>query len=112
MLHVRAYSRSGAIFPLRFRRADFRLRRAALVRALVSKPVAALVGINPDAEGNQRADFAVLGNIRATSDDAFPPDMIMDGKLEMPFLRDWAVTLDLKQGLAWLGKPAGPPAAA
>ncbi|RYY23319.1 MAG: hypothetical protein EOP62_20425 [Sphingomonadales bacterium] len=79
---------------------------------LVSKPVAAMVGMDPAAEGKQRADFAVAGDIRATSDDAFSPDMIIDGNLGMPFLRNWVVTLDLKQGLAWLGKPPVPPAPA
>jgi hypothetical protein len=54
----------------------------------------------------------VVGAIRATTDDAFAPDMIMDGNLGMPFLRNWVVTLDLKNGLAWLGKPAHPPAPA
>lgn len=79
---------------------------------LVSKPVAAMVGMDPAAEGKQRADFAVVGDIRATSDDAFSPNMIMDGNLGMPFLRNWVVTIDLKQGLAWLSKPPVPPAPA
>jgi hypothetical protein len=79
---------------------------------LVSKPVAALLGLDPAAEGKQPADFAVLGGIRATTADAFTPDMIMDGNLGMPFLRNWVVTLDLERGLAWIGVPpvAPPPA--
>ena len=79
---------------------------------LVSKPVAELVGMDPTAEGKQRADFAVLGDIRATTEDAFTPDLIMDGNLGMPFLRNWVVTLDLKEGKAWLGVPPVPPAPA
>jgi hypothetical protein len=75
---------------------------------LASKPIAELVGLDPAKEGKQHADFAVVGDIRATTDDAFTPDMIMDGNLGMPFLRNWVVTMDLKEGRAWLGKPAHP----
>ncbi|MES2096039.1 MAG: hypothetical protein V4459_04715 [Pseudomonadota bacterium] len=76
---------------------------------LVSKPVAALLGMDPANDGKQPADFAVVGDIRATTADAFSPDMIMDGNLGMPFLRNWVVTLDLANGLAWIGKPATAP---
>lgn len=76
---------------------------------LVSKPVAALVGLDPANEGKQPADFPILGDIRATTPDAFSPDMIMDGNLGMPFLRNWVVTLDLARGLAWIGTPPVPP---
>ena len=38
---------------------------------------------------------------------AFAPDkMILDGNLGMPFLRKWAVTVDLKNGRLWLA-PTG-----
>ncbi|WP_137861666.1 MULTISPECIES: aspartyl protease family protein [unclassified Sphingomonas] len=76
---------------------------------LVSQPVAELVGMDPKQEGKQPADFEVLGDIRATTPDAFTPDMIMDGNLGMPFLRNWVVTIDLARGLAWIGKPPVPP---
>jgi hypothetical protein len=38
--------------------------------------------------------------------DAFTPDLIMDGNLGMPFLRNWVITLDLQAGTAWIA-PAG-----
>lgn len=76
---------------------------------LASKPIAELVGMNPALEGKQPADFEVMGGIRATTADAFTPDMIMDGNLGMPFLRNWVVTLDLARGLAWIGRPPVPP---
>lgn len=76
---------------------------------LASKPIAELVGMDPAKEDKQPADFEVLGDIRATTGDAFTPDMIMDGNLGMPFLRNWVVTLDLARGLAWIGKPPVPP---
>jgi len=79
---------------------------------LVSKPVAREVGLDPAVEGKQHADFKVADDIRATTGDAFTPDMIMDGNLGMPFLRNWVVTLDLKEGLAWIGPPPKPPAPA
>ncbi|HWK35403.1 hypothetical protein [Sphingomonas sp.] len=79
---------------------------------LVSKPMAALVGLDPANEGRQAADFVVTGDVRATTDAAFAPDMIIDGNLGMPFLRNWVVTFDLAHGRAWLGKPPVGPAPA
>lgn len=76
---------------------------------LVSKPVAELVGMDPKLEAKQPADFAVIDGVRATTADAFTPDMIMDGNLGMPFLRNWVVTLDLDRGRAWIGEPPVPP---
>jgi len=76
---------------------------------LASKAIAHLVGMDPKVEGKQAADFEVLGDIRATTADAFAPDMIMDGNLGMPFLRNWVVMLDLAKGLAWIGRPPAPP---
>lgn len=70
---------------------------------LVSKPVAELVGLNPAQSGKQQADFEITDGVRVHSGDAFTPDMIMDGNLGMPFLRNWLVTLDLKAGRAWIG---------
>lgn len=79
---------------------------------LVSKPVAGLVGMDGAQDGKQAADFTVVGDVRATTADAFAPDMTIDGNLGMPFLRNWIVTLDLAQGKAWLGRPSVGPAAA
>ena len=76
---------------------------------LASKAIAHLVGMDPKQEGKQIADFEVQGDIRATTPDAFAPDMIMDGNLGMPFLRNWVVMLDLAKGLAWIGQPPVPP---
>jgi hypothetical protein len=76
---------------------------------LVSKAVANLVGLDPAKEDRQQADFQLMGDIRVVSDAAFTPDMIIEGNLGMPFLRNWVVTLDLARGLAWIGKPPVPP---
>jgi len=68
---------------------------------LVSKPYAGLFGLDPKAEGPQRADFPVAPGLRAQGP-AFAPDMILDGNLGMPFLRDKVITLDLRTGRLWL----------
>lgn len=73
---------------------------------LVSKPVAALVGMDSSIAGKQRADFAVTEGVQVRTGDAFTPDLIMDGNLGMPFLRHWIVTLDLTAGTGWIA-PAG-----
>jgi hypothetical protein len=78
---------------------------------LVSKPVASLLGLDSAVAGKQRADFAVSPGVRVRSDDAYTPDMTMDGNLGMPFLRHWLVTLDLRTQRAWIA-PAILPAAA
>jgi hypothetical protein len=44
--------------------------------------------------------------VRVQTTDAFTPDLIMDGNLGMPFLRNWVVTLDLQAGTGWIA-PAG-----
>lgn len=73
---------------------------------LVSKPVARLLGLDPDAKEKQHADFLVVGSARARTEDAYTPDMIMDGNLGMPFLKNWVVTLDLRTGRGWLAPAA------
>jgi hypothetical protein len=74
---------------------------------LVSKPVAALVGLDSSVAGRQTADFAVLDGVRVRTGDAFTPELIMDGNLGMPFLRHWIVTLDLQAGTGWIAPATG-----
>ena len=71
---------------------------------LVAKPYAALLGLDPEEKGPQQADFAVSGAMRARGS-AFTPDMILDGNLGMPFLKDKVVTLDLAAGKLWIAAP-------
>lgn len=68
---------------------------------LVSKPYAKLFGLNPDAEGPQAGAIPLVSGIAAKGM-VFTPDLIIDGNLGMPFLKDWAVTLDLAKGRMWL----------
>ena len=73
---------------------------------LVSKPVASLVGLDSAVAVRQAADFAVTEGVRVRTTDAFTPDLILDGNLGMPFLRNWVITLDLQAGTGWIA-PAG-----
>lgn len=78
---------------------------------LVSKPYAALFGLDAEADGPQQARIEVAPGIVAEAL-AFTPDMNIDGNLGMPFLKDWIVTLDLAAGRMWLRRnpvpaPAG-----
>ena len=75
---------------------------------LVSKPVAALVGLDSAVAGRQQADFAVMEGVRVRTGDAFTPDLIMDGNLGMPFLRHWVVTLDLQAGTGGIAPASAP----
>lgn len=74
---------------------------------LVSKPYAEYFGLDPNKEGPQEADFAVSPDFRAKGM-AFTPDMILDGNIGMPFLRDKVVTFDLANGRAWIAQGAKP----
>lgn len=73
---------------------------------LVSKHLAAAFGLDPDAPGPQRADFEIAPGIRATTDRAFTPDMILDGNLGMPFLSHHVITIDLAHERVWI-RPNG-----
>lgn len=68
---------------------------------LVSKPYASLFGLDPTKDGPQAIDVVLGGNLRM-SGRAFTPDMIIDGNVGMPFLKDVAITLDLAAGRLWV----------
>jgi len=68
---------------------------------LVSKPYAALFGLDPAAKGPQPVRIPVADGIVAEGL-AFTPEMNIDGNLGMPFLKDWIVTVDLAAGRMWL----------
>lgn len=74
---------------------------------LVAKPYAAMFGLDPEEKGPQTADFPVSGSLRAQGV-AFAPDMILDGNLGMPFLKDKVITLDLAAGALWIAAPSKP----
>lgn len=77
---------------------------------LVAKHNASLFGLQADAEGPQSGHFKVTDGVDIESQHMFTPDMIMDGNLGMPFLHDWIITLDLREGRGWIveNPDAGP----
>jgi hypothetical protein len=74
---------------------------------LVSQPYADAFGLDAKQEGPQSADFEVSKDFRATGT-AFTPNMILDGNLGMPFLKDKIVTLDLGSGRLWIAASSKP----
>ncbi|HJV23966.1 MAG TPA: retropepsin-like aspartic protease [Holophagaceae bacterium] len=78
---------------------------------LIAKPYAALFGLDPAAEGPQPVSFDLAPGLKV-SGRAFTPDMILDGNIGMPFLKDVVMTLDLARGRLWIApgmRPAGSP---
>lgn len=75
---------------------------------LVSKPYAAMFGLDPEGQGPQPVRIPIADGIVAEGL-AFTPEMNIDGNLGMPFLKDWIVTLDLAAGRMWLRRNAVPP---
>ena len=75
---------------------------------LVSKTYATLFGLDPAKSGPQDADFPLGGADMQVTGRAFTPDMIIDGNIGMPFLKEVVLTLDLPAGRLWLsrGEPA------
>jgi hypothetical protein len=68
---------------------------------LVSKPYAALFGL-VEKEGPQPIAFELAKGVRVESPDAFAPDMIIDGNIGMPFLKNVVLTMDLESGRVWI----------
>lgn len=68
---------------------------------LVSKPYAALFGLDPEHAGPQPAQIRIAPGILAQAL-AFTPELTIDGNLGMPFLKHWILTLDLGEQRAWL----------
>jgi hypothetical protein len=76
---------------------------------LVAKPYAHLFGLDPKQNQPQKIAFTLPNGVTVESDRAFAPDMIIDGNLGMPFLKDVVLTLDLRAGRVWIGKPTPRP---
>jgi len=61
-------------------------------------------------EGPQHGRIRVAPGVEA-SGLIFSPDIVIDGNLGMPFLKNWVVTMDLAQGHVWLRRSTvSPPA--
>lgn len=77
---------------------------------LVARNNLALLGLDAKAEGPQTGKFAIAPGVDAQGL-IFSPDLVLDGNLGMPFLKDWVVTLDLERGRVWLKRSAVKPPA-
>lgn len=75
---------------------------------LVSKPYASLFGLDPEAPGPQQATIKLAEGLTATGL-MFTPDLTIDGNIGMPFLKDWALTMDLAQGRMWIQRSKSTP---
>lgn len=78
---------------------------------LVSKEYASEFGLDPSKDKPQPGTIPVATDVTARGL-VFTPDLIIDGNLGMPFLKDHVVTLDLAAGRVWikrnpLAAPAG-----
>ena len=72
---------------------------------LVSRPLLKLLGLPATGEAPQQGRFSVAPGIEA-SGLIFSPDIVIDGNLGMPFLKDWVVTMDLAAGRVWFRRSA------
>ena len=75
---------------------------------LVSKAYAEVLGLDPKAEKPVQGAFKVADGIEAKGL-IFIKDLNINGNLGMPFLKDWAITLDLKQGRMWIQRSKATP---
>ena len=74
---------------------------------LVSKAFAAELGIPPS--GKPRLGRIQIASGIAAEGLIFTPDLTIDGNIGMPFLKHWAVTLDLARGRVWLKRSTATP---
>ena len=74
---------------------------------LVSPPLLKLLGLPGTGEAPQQGHFLVAPGIEA-SGLIFSPDIVIDGNLGMPFLKDWVVTMDLQAGRVWFRRRTVP----
>ena len=77
---------------------------------LVSRNNLALLGLDAKTEAPQTGRFTIAPGVEAQGL-IFSPDLVLDGNLGMPFLKDWVVTLDLERGRVWLKRSTTRPPA-
>lgn len=70
---------------------------------LVNKVYASLFGLDPANDGPQKLSFELVKGIRVEGD-GFAPNMVIDGNIGMPFLKNVRLTLDLSSGRVWLAR--------
>jgi hypothetical protein len=68
---------------------------------LVSKAAREFVGLPTADDQPHVGSFPIAPTISA-SGVIFTPELVIDGNLGMPFLKNWIMTMDLKEGRVWL----------
>ena len=69
---------------------------------VIAKHIAPLINVKPDTKQPQPATFNLIGGIPVTGDVRVNETLVMDGNIGTRFLINWDLTLDLRQGRAWL----------
>jgi hypothetical protein len=69
---------------------------------IIGKHIASLFKLDPESKGMQQVSFTLAGKIPVTAPARVMDHMIMDGNINVPFLRNWDVTLDFATGRAWV----------
>jgi hypothetical protein len=68
---------------------------------LINKVYAQLFSLDPASKDPQPVDFKLAGDLRVAGK-AFATDLIIDGNIGMPFLKDVAMTIDFASGRLWI----------
>jgi Aspartyl protease len=68
---------------------------------LVNKVYAPLFGLDSAKHDPQKIGFDLVKGLRVEGD-GFTPDMVIDGNIGMPFLRNVILTMDLSSGRVWI----------
>ena len=68
----------------------------------VAKHIAPLLNLSLDQKEPQSAKIRIVDGIVVEGSVYIPPSSIMDGNIGVQFLKNWSMTLDLKDGRAWL----------
>ncbi len=69
---------------------------------VVGKHIAPLINVKTGTKEPQPANFNLVGGIPVTGDVRVNDTLVMDGNIGTRFLVNWDLTLDLKNGRAWL----------
>jgi len=70
---------------------------------VVARHNAALLGLDPDGKSPQPLDLSIEGGPKVATQ-ALVMDLILDGNIGVPLLKEWVVTLDLARTRAWIAR--------
>lgn len=69
---------------------------------IIGKHIASLFKLDPDSKAVQRVSFTLAGKIQVEAPARVMDQMIMDGNINVPYLKKWDVTVDFGTGRAWV----------